>query len=308
MGEGLPKRGMLRPGVRVVRSDDRHLRVGLGPASVLLPDTRAMRGLLAALSQGRDLTRWDEATVPAGARLAAAGLLTDGQAFWAAVRSGRAAGLTDQVVADLFADDLVGDAADAGGRDPTDRLRRRLARWVRLDVPDGWRRPVADLLAACGVVDRPAEAQSSPAARLIGRLGEPRREELDPLVRSEEPHLLLRVVEGRVVVGPFVALGSTACCRCVDAHLSERDPRRPLVVAQYADPAGQRLVPEPVSPTLLALGWAHAVDDLVAFVDGREPVTWSGTLEFAGGPVPRHRRFARHPHCGCSWGDALALA
>ncbi len=290
---GLPPRPMLRPGVRAVRSDERHLRVGLGPAAVLLPDLPAARDLLGRLAEGRSAVGWDEVTTSLGRRLAEAGLLVDGEEFWAAVRDGRRRGVSREVVADVF----------AAGDDHGPRLRRRLGSWVALDVPDGWRSGITDLLAASGVVTRPADEESLPAARLLARLGEPRRDLLDPWMRSGEPHLLLRLVEGGLTVGPFVEAGLTACCRCVDAHLSERDPRRPLVVEQYADPTGARLVPEPVSPSLLALGWALATHDLVTYVEGGEPATWSATISIDRDLAVQRVRWARHACCGCGWAD-----
>lgn len=292
---GLPNQPMLRPGVRAVRSDDHHLRVGLGPEAVMLPDRPATRDLVARLADGRAVVAWDDATLPLGRRLGDAGLLVDGAAFWRAAREGRRSGLARQVVADAFA---------AGG-EPTARLARRLGTWVALDLPDGWRAPVTDLLAASGVTTFPAAEEPLPSARLVARLGEPRRDELDPLVRSGEPHLLMRVVEGRVTVGPFVDAGRTACCRCVDAHLSERDPRRPIVVEQYADPSGVRIVPEPVSPTLLAVGWALAAHDLVAHAEGREPATWSATITLDRDLTLERTRWSRHPCCGCGWAGDL---
>lgn len=293
VADGLPRQPMLRPGVRAVRSDDLHLRVGLGPDAVLLPDTPVARDLLRRLAEGRSAVGWDGSSAPLARRLADAGLLVDGEGFWSAVRDGRRRGLAREVVADVF----------AGGDDPAHRLRRRLGSWVALDAPDGWRSAIADLLAASGVVTRPADEATLPAARLVAWLGEPRRDLLDPWVRSGEPHLLLRLVEGGLTVGPFVEAGLTACCRCVDAHLSERDPRRPLVVEQYADPRGVRLVAEPVSPSLLALGWALAAHDLVTYVEGGEPATWSATISVDRHLTVERTRWPRHACCGCGWGD-----
>lgn len=290
----LPARAMLRPGVRVVRLDDRHLRVGLGPAAVVLPDDPEVRAVLPALSGGRSPVAWDEATLRHGLRLAAAGLLVDGAAFWTGVRRGRARGLTEQLVADVFA---RGEGAA--------RLRRRLSGSVALDVPPAWREPLAHLLRAEGL--SLSGADDLPSVRLVGRAREPRRESVDDLVRVGEPHLLVRLVEGRVTVGPFVVPGRTACLRCVDAHLADRDPRRPLVLEQYADPAGGRSVPEPVGPSLLALAWAAAVQDLVTWVEGERPSSWSATLDIGPGLALTRSPWARHPHCGCSWGDVLAV-
>ncbi len=99
--------------------------------------------------------------------------------------------------------------------------------------------------------------------------------------------------------GPFVVPGVTACVRCLDAHRSEHDPRRATVLEQCArdgEDAGD--------PALAALGLAAAVADVVGFVDGDRPATWSATVDL-GAAQPVVRPWPRHPHCGCAW-DALS--
>ena len=66
---------------------------------------------------------------------------------------------------------------------------------------------------------------------------------------------------------------------------------------------GARLVPEPVSPSLLALGWAMAAHDLVTYVEGGEPATWSATITIGRDLAVERVRWARHACCGCGWGD-----
>lgn len=292
---GLPLRPMLRPGVRVVRNDDHHLRIGLGPGALVLPDRPEVRSLLAAMIDGRDQVSWDEAVLPHGIRLAEAGLLVDGADFWSAVRRWRARGVTDAVVADEF----------THGPGATHRLESRTVDAVALSVPTPWRPALTKLLGDAGMRVTQPHSRRPPLARLIGSLGEIRRESLDPMIRTGAPHLLLTVVEGRVTVGPFVLAGRTACLRCVDAHLADADPRRPLVSEQYADPVTDRLVPEPVDPLLLSLGQAMAVRDLATFAGGEEPATWSRAIEVDRSLRMPIRRFGRHPHCGCGWDELL---
>ena len=130
---------------------------------------------------------------------------------------------------------------------------------------------------------------------------EPRREAIDALVQADRPHLLLTSVAGRLRLGPFVVPGLTACLRCLDAHLTDRDPRHPLVVEQH-------LVPDPTdgpAPADLQLALAWAVRDVVAMLGGERPTTWSATVDLEPtGPVTQG--WQRHPGCGCAWGDALA--
>jgi hypothetical protein len=139
---------------------------------------------------------------------------------------------------------------------------------------------------------------------LVG-VGEPRRELLDPFVRAGTPYLLVRLVEGSALVGPFVVSGETACVRCVDAFLTERDPAWPLLVEQYARasehdrPDG---IPEPIDVALAAVAVGWAARDAATYVEGERPSTWSTTVRLS----PRLddvdvQRWPPHPNCGCAW-------
>lgn len=179
-----------------------------------------------------------------------------------------------------------------------ERLRR--AARVRVDAAEPLRATVARLLAA---VDLPEAARGTQeTVRLVVVTGaEPRRNLLDRAMQADLPHLLVTAVAGRVRVGPCVVPGLTACLRCVDEHLTDRDPRHPLVVEQHLDARADDVVAAP--DMHLALAWA--VRDLVALVEGGRPSTWSATVEVrAEGTTTQG--WQRHPRCGCAWGDALA--
>ena len=144
-----------------------------------------------------------------------------------------------------------------------------------------------------------------PVGVLIG-IGEPSRDLLDPWVRDTVPHLVVRLVEGRAVVGPFVDPGRTACLRCIDAYLTEDDPAWPLLVEQYSRATrGDRSdgIPEPVDAALAAVAVGCAVRDLQAYAEAAGPVSWSSTVTLSADlaeVTPRH--WPPHPHCGCAWG------
>jgi bacteriocin biosynthesis cyclodehydratase domain-containing protein len=140
---------------------------------------------------------------------------------------------------------------------------------------------------------------------LVGGVGEPQRDLVDDLVRRGTPHLLLRLVEGQAVVGPFVDPGRTACLRCLDACATDEDPSWPVLVDQYARlsatdrPDG---LAEPVDPALAGLAAAWAVRDLVSFSRGHRPSTWSRSLQLD--PLLHEvqiTEWLRHPTCGCTW-------
>jgi bacteriocin biosynthesis cyclodehydratase domain-containing protein len=124
-------------------------------------------------------------------------------------------------------------------------------------------------------------------------------------MRAGLPHLLLRLVEGHAVVGPFVLPGETACLRCIDAHHADVDPSWPLLVAQYASAVArdrEDAVPEPVDPLLAGLTAAWAAREVVSHVEGRRVSTTSATIRLDPHLTALETRaWPRHPECGCSW-------
>ncbi len=177
------------------------------------------------------------------------------------------------------------------------------------------------LLAASGVRVRAAPGRSRGPRRtpvpvagprcdaaLVVAWSEPDRDVLDPLLRDDVPHVLVRLVDDGALLGPFVVPGRTACLRCVDAHRSTHDPDHVPVTARYvrasrsvAGGGAAGLADRPADHLRhLAVGWA--VRDLLTHVDGARPATWSSTwhLRPAGG-APVVEEWDRHPGCGCSW-------
>lgn len=144
---------------------------------------------------------------------------------------------------------------------------------------------------------------------LLG-VGEPRRSLADPLLREAVPHLVVRLTEGRLVLGPFVLPGLTPCLRCIDARRTRDDPSWPLLVEQYARACrGDRAdgVPEPVDATLAALAVAWSARELATYADGGAPVTLGCTLRVsARGPDLERQGWQRDPSCGCGWSGGRA--
>lgn len=255
----------LLPGLRLVRRDADHVQLGVDPPRcAVLRDLPEVRRLVSDLAVGNRPPRPGPEAGRALAAIIDAGLL------------------------------VPDDSAARRARVARARLRVEAAPEVATGV--------TALLNAAGVqrVDRPGR----PDAVLVVTQGEVPRARLDPLVRDEVPHLLVRDHGIEVVVGPFVLPGQTACLRCVDAHLGELDPRRGLAVEQAA--TQEPLVTPAVDATLRAIALSVAARDLVTFVEGDAPATWSATITL-GRPLDlTPHRWLRHPACGCAWGDLLS--
>jgi bacteriocin biosynthesis cyclodehydratase domain-containing protein len=283
-------RAVLAPGLRVLQRSHDELQIGLGrEVRLRVPATEPVRRTLDRLQRGEAVPS-DPATRAVLDLLAP--VLVDG------------AGL---VVDGIAAGDVAATALSAPG-DYRERLaaRRRATVAVRGDLGV----PGADpgrLLDAAGVHVVPVPQPETVV--LVLATGEVDRDELDPLVRAGTPHLLVRVVEGTAVVGPFVHPGRTACLRCLDAHAQVGDPEAPLLTARHARAATDRHdgVAEPVDNALASLAVSWAVRDLLTYLDGGRPATWSAVITL---PLrlaaATQTEWLRHPGCGCAWlPDAL---
>ena len=273
------QRLVLRPGLRVFRRDDAALQVGIDAPRVVLPDTEGVRSLLADLAGGDGLGTLTPEAGLALARLEEAELVVQRDDLAAAHDEGHR---------------LVALAAHGPGANW--RLAARAACAVLVDSPAPWRSVANERLAACGLTT--AADGVRPAVTLQVALGEPPRSRTDVLVRDDLPHLVVTLMPDRARLGPFVSPGSTACLRCVDAHLAEADPRRALILEQLEGTTPQG----PVDAVLAEAALALAVRELVTYAEGDRPTTWSATLtlraELGEPPVA----WSRHPHCGCGWG------
>jgi hypothetical protein len=154
------------------------------------------------------------------------------------------------------------------------------------------------LVRACRTAS--VQVSSEAAVRLVVTLGEPSRTVSDSLMREDVPHLWVAVLPRRVRLGPFVEPGRSACLRCVDAHLGERDPRRATVLHQLDDrPSSPTATAE---PGLVALASAYAVRDVCRRLDGEVPALRSADVTVTDDLELIRRSWLRHPHCGCAWG------
>lgn len=140
---------------------------------------------------------------------------------------------------------------------------------------------------------------------LVVNVGEFDRSRLDPLIRTDVPHLILRVLDGVLVVGPFVVPGETACLRCLDAHHTDEDPGYPIALKHYIAASTQVrddgcLDAPDASSLALALAWVAR--DLRTFATGGIPTTWSSTVVIGGSDSQIEAvAWQAHPQCGCRW-------
>ena len=154
---------------------------------------------------------------------------------------------------------------------------------AQLDCPDAWHSPVLATLTAAGVVVDPVASVGIAVGP--GRLVS---ETVDDWTVASLPHLLVGVRPHAVEVGPWAAPGVGPCARCVAAAvLDEGGPAR----------ADDLRLP------LLALAAGAAARDLERWVRGETPHTWLASWCLDDDPLPRSRRWARHPYCGCGWFD-----
>ncbi|MGN6577269.1 MAG: TOMM precursor leader peptide-binding protein [Nocardioides sp.] len=291
-------RPLLRPGTHVLHRADGSVQLGLDPAqAVVLDGPDLCTGLLdgSARSTDRFVAELDDH-----------GLLVDEKVLMPLVgRTGK--GLPREAGAALARQGGHDAGTRAAGRD---RTRVDLTGFGHPDG-EGLLTALEGLLARSGVRrqrTRPAGPPGRRRNRVVGLLvgvGEPDRELADEWMREQTPYVVVRLTEGRAVVGPFVVPGRTACLRCLDAHHTDADPEWPLLVRQYAEATRHDRadgVPEPVDPALAALAVAWAARDVTTCADGGRPSTWSGTLTLHPDLATLETRsWLRHPECGCAW-------
>ncbi|GGL09291.1 cyclodehydratase [Nocardia jinanensis] len=166
------------------------------------------------------------------------------------------------------------DAITAGLRDLGIRPQR--SREYRGDI-DGRARP-ADLVVLADAL--------IPDPRLVRDLS-----------HARTAHLVVRLRDGKGIVGPLVQPGRTSCLRCADLTRVDHDADWPRLAAQllgrvgHASPAGIAAV------AALALG---ELETIIACEPGRAPETLDRTLELDLDTRFLDRRFwAPHPRCGC---------
>ncbi|MBF6350900.1 hypothetical protein IU448_18025 [Nocardia flavorosea] len=117
------------------------------------------------------------------------------------------------------------------------------------------------------------------------------------LSRARIAHLVVRLRDGKGLVGPLVLPGLTSCLRCADLTRADLDAEWPRLAAQllgrmgHASPAGIAAV------AALALG---ELETILACDPASPPEALNRTLELDLGTRQLSRRlWAPHERCGC---------
>lgn len=280
-----PRHPRLRPGLAVLRHDDGRWQLGTHRSErLVLPDDADAGALMRALRRelrpdlsSPGVRRWAHELVARGLVVSAGDLAR-----------ALGTGLSRAAVLSAFRHP-----------DGATRVAARLGARLRLDCDDMCADDARALLASAGLAvaraDRPFDLV------LVVRHRWAPREQVDPWVQRSVPHLWVGHDADGVDVGPFVVPGLTACLRCVDAHEVDVDPGHPTQLTWQASTVDDR--PDPL---LLRLALTWAIRDLVAYVEGDEPSTWSASVRLDAALAAPRTPWTRHPRCGCAWGDALA--
>lgn len=119
---------------------------------------------------------------------------------------------------------------------------------------------------------------------------------LDALSRSGTPHIYLACRDGRVVVGPTVVPGRSACLRCADLYRTDRNPQWPTMSAQLLFTSGWAPIPSRVSAVALVLAEANTLrrrgpESMLTLGHSVEISVEQGLW--------RRRKWQPHSRCGC---------
>jgi bacteriocin biosynthesis cyclodehydratase domain-containing protein len=299
-------RPVVRPGLRILRRDLRTLQLGLDwPGLCTLPDSPAIRAVLAAVDGFRDLPGVLLAAVHAGVNKDDASAALDVLMDCGAVVDQAPCGRRDQVDEANWAAWwlLAGPGRVAG-----DIAAERAQHHVRVSGSGRIAARVCALLGTAHIcwssddgVPRSSSRRSAPPvdAVVIAVDQEPPRTLGDQYMREGVPHLWASLRDVVGIVGPFVLPGVTGCLRCSDTIRAERDPAWPTLLESVA---ARRPAEPPVDPLTAELVAALAASEVAVWASGLPPQTFNAVIEMPQGIGPVERYPATlHPQCGCGW-------
>lgn len=116
------------------------------------------------------------------------------------------------------------------------------------------------------------------------------------LLRTDQPHLVLRSSGSVVTVGPLVLPGRTACLRCTDLARRDADPAWPVLLNPLTR------LHQPARPVPAAWAASVAATHVLAHLGGSVPESAGATLELdESDHLVRWRAWPLHAACGCAW-------
>ena len=116
------------------------------------------------------------------------------------------------------------------------------------------------------------------------------------LLRTDQPHLLVRSSASVVTVGPLVLPGRTACLRCTDLVRRDADPGWPVLLRQLIG------LYQPAGPVLATWAAGVAAAQVLAHLAGSVPESAGATLELDEADyLMGWRAWPQHAGCGCAW-------
>jgi hypothetical protein len=172
-------------------------------------------------------------------------------------------------------------------------LHNRQQMTIQISGPDDLVAELRSILKRSGFHWPPATDTTQPFEIIMTTHGRA-LSELARLANRVDPYLLAHISPQQVLIGPFVAMGHTACWGCAlqqgawSGSLHRPSPR--------AD--GATVVASDVWHRAMGL----IVHDVVAFLEGRLPHSWSAIVEVnAQRLLPQKQPLKRDPNCSCSW-------
>lgn len=279
-------RPMLRPGACVLRRDAAHLQVGTSPGTVVA-DRPGLHQLLLALDGVHGPT-------------------------WLAEQVPEICDDVPAVLAHLTATGVVLDATHCDGRRPEEARRLALTgrdplvattrHHLRVSLhADPGTRPLLDAVGQIiGEAGLGSSARDDADLLVIASTGEPTRDPFAEAVRSGIAHLVVRLDETAVRIGPLVVPGISACLNCEDLHHIDWDPAWAALLPQLGRRGSQHNLPAP-GAVLRHAAAAAIAGSIVEVADRRRPLHAGCVVSFGLPPATHHvRPAAFHHRCPCA--------
>jgi hypothetical protein len=130
----------------------------------------------------------------------------------------------------------------------------------------------------------------------------PTPESVALLTSADRPYLVVECTPDEVSVGPLVIPGQGACLRCIALHRTDADREWGQVEMAHLA-TFQRFIP---AAAIASAAASIAALQALAFIDTGAATALGRTIHLnIHDGVTRLRSWARHPLCGCGWGQMM---